>query len=81
MSSQAPELEFSACAGFVRPQPLPLPWSRVRCRQPTAPRGNTMPTLSRRHLFGATLGGATAAMLSGIGTELAPRAQLRRKAR
>ena len=32
---------------------------------------NTMPPLSRRHLFGATLGGAAAAMLSGIGTELA----------
>jgi carbonic anhydrase len=34
-----------------------------------------MPTLSRRRLLGATLGGAAAAMLSGIGTELAaPRA-------
>jgi carbonic anhydrase len=35
----------------------------------------TMPTLTRRHLFGATLGGAGAAVLSGIGAELAaPRA-------
>jgi carbonic anhydrase len=31
----------------------------------------TMPTLTRRRLFGATLGGAAAAVLSGIGTELA----------
>ncbi len=38
---------------------------------------DVLPRLSRRRLFGATLGGAAAAMLAGIGTELeAPRAAL-----
>jgi carbonic anhydrase len=38
-------------------------------------RQSTMPTLLRRHLFRAALGGAAGAMLSGLGTELvAPRA-------
>ena len=29
-----------------------------------------MPTLSRRHVVGAALGGAMAAMIPGVGTEL-----------
>jgi hypothetical protein len=36
---------------------------------------NVIPTLSRRRLFGATLGGASAVMLSGMAAEFAiPRA-------
>jgi carbonic anhydrase len=34
-------------------------------------RANTMPTFSRRHAVRAALGGAMAAMISGVGTELA----------
>jgi hypothetical protein len=38
-------------------------------------KSNVIPTLSRRRLFGATLGGASAVMLSGVGAEFAiPRA-------
>jgi len=38
---------------------------------PPARESSSMPGLSRRRLFGATLGGAAAAVLSGIGTEMA----------
>ena len=68
MSAQG---SLSLVIGLVRAAPAAaLPRPSVRRRQPPI-RESTMPPLSRRHLVGATLGGTTAAMISGVGTELA----------
>ena len=71
MSSRRPELESGHGSGscglggcLCEGHPAAAESLPVRER-------DTMSTLSRRRLFGATLGGAAAAMLAGIGTELA----------
>ncbi len=71
MSSQGPELGSGLGTGSCG-------LGGCLCHgQPSAAAGlagresNAVPTLSRRRLFGATLGGAAAAVLAGVGTELA----------
>jgi carbonic anhydrase len=58
-----------------RPGSCGLGGCRCHCRGSDAAnlpiRDDTMPTFARRHVVGAALGGAIAAMISGVGTELA----------